>query len=413
MNPQNETSVARAHQLARATLCVLAACYAASRAETSDPSAVKTHRLFMGSNLTIVSKDISLPVRDVRNNSFVVKGAKGDMIVAPQSKEFQIKIDDALKLSPASSYATVDKLTFDRIYTPGNDPMRKFEEAARVSAYMADNRDAADAAYRRADRAASLAAPLQGEGSTGIKEFTAAQMSAARMNSELTQTTAMMDAYSTVTSSSRLSTDIAAEAFDALKVTLTLSSPKPILTPYIVIFMRFLEQKDQPETATVWIYAEKLPDIDEHPRKITIMRGGFPPGYHIDSHHVHLYEGTSEIPTSVSRKQMDLTEEEAFQYSVIQHISGSREKTLPAIKSSFFWPQDLHSRLSATQLSRTIFVKVGKDGKATGIFEDKACSRPIPDKGIAQLASELRFLPALEKGKPTESIAALKLGSVD
>jgi hypothetical protein len=58
-------------------------------------------------------------------------------------------------------------------------------------------------------------------------------------------------------------------------------------------------------------------------------------------------------------------------------------------------------------------VKVGKDGKALGLFEDKACNRPISDKELTELTPELRFLPGLEKGKPVESTAAVKLGARD
>jgi hypothetical protein len=183
-----------------------------------------------------------------------------------------------------------------------------------------------------------------------------------------------------------------------------------LATPYAVIFMRFLTEKDRPDTANIWVYAEKLPDIGEHPRHITILRGGFPPGYHIDSHHVHLYEGTAEIATSVSRKQVALTTDEAFQFSVIQHINGNRDRTKGPTKAGFFWPGDLASRLLPDKLRRTIYVRVGKLGQVHGIFEDEACQQPVGDPDIAQLAPELRFFPALDKGKPVEGIAAVTLG---
>jgi hypothetical protein len=411
MNASLKFTARSPHWIARFALITIATCNLAASAAEPASTPPKTHRLFMGSNLSVVSKDSSLPVSDVRNNSFVVKGPRGDLVVSAQDKQSQIKIDDALKLTTA--FATVDNLTFDRIYTAGNDPMRKFEDAARVSAALSDATDVGTQGVRDAEGGVARAS-MQG-GQQGIEAQKAAADNMASNQSALDRTivASSSDAFSLVTSSSRMASEIAAEAFDALRVTFSISSPKPLTTPYVVIFMRFLAEKDRPETATVWVYAEKLPDLDEHPRKITIMRGGFPPGYHIDSHHVHLYEGSSEIATSVSRKQMELTTDEAFQYSIIQHISGNRDQTKAPAKSSFFWPKDLSSRLHPDNRTRTVFVKVGKDGKALGLFEDKACNRPISDKELTELTPELRFLPGLEKGKPVESVAAVKLGARD
>jgi hypothetical protein len=394
-------------------------------ARPADP-ATKTHHLFMGSNLTVVSKNSALPVKDVKNNSFVVHGPGGDEVIATQNDRFQLRIDDALKLT--STFATVEDLVIERTYSPGNDPMKKFTDAARTGAYLAENSEVADSALRNAETgigmlvgtlntAKEIEAANPGQGGARLVAQAEAQLRVAEgwaVNTERdavrAQSLATMDAFSSVSTSNRLNSEIAAEAFDAVRVTFKISSLRPLATPYAVIFMRFLTEKDRPDTANIWVYAEKLPDIGEHPRHITILRGGFPPGYHIDSHHVHLYEGTAEIATSVSRKQVALTTDEAFQFSVIQHINGNRDRTKGPTKAGFFWPGDLASRLLPDKLRRTIYVRVGKLGQVHGIFEDEACQQPVGDPDIAQLAPELRFFPALDKGKPVEGIAAVTLG---
>jgi hypothetical protein len=423
-----QLSVPNFRRIARLAPILLAAGTLAAGAAEPAGAAPKTHRLFMGSNLSVVSKDLALPVRGVQKNSFIVRGPEGDLVVDPQDRQFRLKIDDALKLT--ATIATIDDLAFERTYTPGNDPMQKFADAARTEAYMAENSDAADANQRNAEAGVGI----MGANLANANRIAAADPTAAgngvmlgQAQANLTNATSQadtmqgiaaraqtqtgMDAFSSVSTSNRLSSELGAEAYDAVRVTFKVSAPRPMATPYAVIFMRFLEEKDRPDTANVWVYAEKLPDIDEQPRNITILRGGFPPGYHIDSHHVHLYEGTTEIATNVSRKLVALTTDEAFQYAVIQHITNHRNQTREPAKAQFFWPADLSTRLLPDKLTRTVYVKVDKTGKALGIFEDEAGRTPASDPEIAGLAPELRFFPALDKGKPVEGIAAVKLGS--
>jgi hypothetical protein len=298
--------------------------------------------------------------------------------------------------------------------------MERFAANARVGAYLADAADMAARSQNIAEAGvgmasaavtASAGSPLEGAARASLASAQG-QLNNAQAAASRAQSLTQMDAVSVVSSSTRLTNDIAAEQFDAVHVTFKISAPRRLDSPYAIIFMRFLEDKDEPKSARVWIYAEKLPDIDEHPRTITVRRGGFPPGYHIDSYQLRLYTDTREIATTVSPKQVALTTDEAFQYSVIQHVTSNRNETEGPVKAAAFWPDDLHSRLNPERLSRTIFVKVGKDGRPLGMFEDESCSKPVADPELAAVTPELRFFPGLEKGKPTESVAAVRLGTL-
>ena len=390
----------------------------ASHLATAEPASTppKPYRLFMGSNLSVVSKDLALPVIDVRRRTFVVKGPRGDQFVNPNDRQFQLKIDDALKLS--SAFAMVENLNVERIYTPGNDPMDKFVTMTQVSGYMADQADNAMQAQRysesgvgQASAFAAIEAGSEGEPAALAQLATSqAHLGNAQASADRAQWTTRMQAISPASMSGRLTSDLAAGQFDGVRVTFKLSSPRRLETPYAVIFIRYLEQQDRPNTANVWIHAEKLPDIDESPRTITIQGGGLTPGYHIDSYHVHLYEGTAEIATTVSPKQVALTTDEAFQFSVIQHITANRDQTKDPAEAKAFWPGQLQNRVPADMLSRIFFVKVGPNGRALGLFEDKDCAQPVTNAGLVALIPELRFLPALTKGKPVVGIAPVKLG---
>lgn len=405
--------------IALAGLFILAGRLAAGEPADTPP---KTHRLYMGLDLAIVAKGQLFPVQDIQNNSYVINGPKGRLVIPAQDAQFQLKTVDELKLG--TTPALCDKLSVERSYTPGRDPMRKMLDTARVANYSASSVDSADAALRAAETGLGLASGgLAQIGADAHPEArapwlaaqAAAQAQVASAEAERSSALALdrTEAFSVTSSSNRLTSDLGAEEFDALTVTFELSSPRPLGNPYVVIIMRFLEEKNRPETAKVWVYAEKLPGINEHPRQFRIMRGGFPPGYQIEGYHVHLYDADigSEIATNLSRKQVAMTTDEAFEYTVIQHIGTNREKTRAPVKAKGFWPADLPRRLSSDALGRTLYAKVGKDGMALGLFDDEACARPVNDAELTAVIPELRFLPALEKGKPVAGVATLKLGN--
>ena len=422
----NPTPIPAARLILRVALTAFASLRLiapAAQTATSEPAGPppKTHTLFMGANLSIYSKSGGLlPVRDIQNNAFVAFDADRRVVATAGDDQFKLKIDDTLKLTAAR--ATIDKLAFERSYTPEHDPMTKFKENAQVSSYMASSTDTTDSALRGAQAGDGLAGgQLAWLKSVGAHQEVIAQAEALKAHTEgvlawaeaansNAQSQERMEVFSKVSGSSALTAELAAEQYDALNITFELSAPRPLEKPYMVIFMRYLANKDRPDSANVWVYGERLPAIDEHPRKILIRRGGFPPGYRIDSYHVHLYDAGTEIATNVARKQVALTTDEAFEYSVIDYIGSNRNQTKAPTKSLAFWPGDLTSRVIPDKLSRTLYAKVRKDGRAAGLFEDEKCTRPVDDAEIAALAPELRFLPGLEKGKAAEGILPFKLG---
>lgn len=413
------TSRMRAQNHLQLVPLVLACSLAATGAGTAGDPPRKTHTLFMGTDLSVVSQDKVLPVRDVEDNSFVVIGPAGRMVVRADDQKLRLKLEDALKLT--STCVTVEKLVFERVYSAGKDPMVKFQDAARTSAYMSagvSNTDSeirwaeASVGYARAG-AASLPADVPPEARIPWQALLSSgesRLQGAEADSRMAQSLDQMQAVSPLANSVNMTSELADEQFDALNVTYELSSPRPLSKPYVVIVMRYLAQKDRPDTANVWVYAQRLPALDEHPRKFNVRRVGFPPGFHVDSYHVHLYDNGAEVATTASRKQVALTTDEAYEYAVIEYIGDNRDQTKAPLKARGFWPADLHSRLVPDKLTRNLYAKVDKDGHALGLFEDENCARPVADAEIAAVTPELRFLPALQKGRPVAGIALIKLG---
>jgi hypothetical protein len=179
--------------------------------------------------------------------------------------------------------------------------------------------------------------------------------------------------------------------------------------PYFLLVARFREPKAPASSARNWIYAKSLEPLSSTPVRFKLLKGGFPRGYILEDFDVHLYNRGDEVATNVSPKRVPLTRDEAFEYVKIQYLGSHKAATLPPTPAMGKLPPDLHSRLSGGQFSREYYVKVSKEGLAQGAFMDEACSQKIEDGYLENVVKSIRFRPALDKGKPTEGVARLKL----
>jgi hypothetical protein len=67
------------------------------------------------------------------------------------------------------------------------------------------------------------------------------------------------------------------------------------------------------------------------------------------------------------------------------------------------------SSLTKDQLEHTWYVRVGKDGRVTAAFSDADGRKPVQDNVLVSALQLLRFNPALEAGKPVESLAPVRM----
>jgi hypothetical protein len=72
-------------------------------------------------------------------------------------------------------------------------------------------------------------------------------------------------------------------------------------------------------------------------------------------------------------------------------------------------PADLPSRLTGGQFTQTFFVAVSKDGLPGQVFSDESCSQRVDDPYILSVIKDLRFRPALDKGRAVDGVARLNL----
>ena len=60
-------------------------------------------------------------------------------------------------------------------------------------------------------------------------------------------------------------------------------------------------------------------------------------------------------------------------------------------------------------MQRTYYLKVTKGGEISGLFADEACAQKVDDPYLDSVINELRFIPALDRGRPVDGVTAIKL----
>jgi hypothetical protein len=362
-----------------------------------------THTLYMGADVSVKRGDKMYLVRDVVGSSFVIDVDGRTVQVPMREGDVSLKISENLKLE--EGLIPIENLKGERAYTPQNDPNRRFRAQA-ASGMVADaGSDAAVSRLRDAQETQALLTNALPQ----IREAAAANAASAAAAIEPSFANTSGDLNNTGYYAARLQTELAQQLFDAMEVTFDVVAPTPLRSPYVIVITRFHEKGAKPGESRSWVLAKALEPLDGAPRKVRVFQGGMPPGYEIEKFDVHLYQAGREYPTSVSPKHVALSRQEAFEYLNIQYMSAHKGATLPPKRALASLSPELRTRLDHGELADTYFLKIQKDGQPVGIFVNEACSQAASDPQLQALARELRFHPALEKGKPVEAVVKLRL----
>ena len=389
-------------------LLAVASGYAAAPAKVqpqAPASGAKTHTLFMGVDVAVEHEKMFRRVREVSGSSWVVNVGGRPEFIPANKQSLNLKIEQSLKLTEVT--AKLDNLKSERTYTPGNDPrMEAMRAQLHLQAFTTERQMVAERELQRSLDSAAWATGVDGRNPQVAEAIDSEQ--------------AMVDLGKAVDfangqlTSQQFNQAIAdeqmkKEMFDAILVEFEISAPKPLANPYMIVVAQFREKGAPASTARNWIYAQMLDYVDETPRRVSMRRGGLPPGYELDKVNVHVYDQGREVATNVSPKRVELTREEAFQYIVIEHIGNNKGQTLPATPVMATLTPEARTRLRDGQGQQVYYVLVSKDGLVTDGFEDEEYSKRIADPFFAEVVKRIWFKPALEKGKPVESKTPLDI----
>ncbi len=377
--------------------------------------APKTHTLFMGADFAVGIDKGVYPVRDVSGSSWVIDVNGRARVVSASTGSIQLQITPSLKLTETS--ATIANLKGGRAYTFGNDPSVLLTQGLSGAAELnADYRSEVNQAF--ANNAASQVAaqidhntmpaingPINPNSTTPSTILVQNALAAASQNLATTSAGAGSDL-------SMGGKRVLTEGLDAMELTFEVSAKRPLYNPYVVTITRFHEKGGKPGTVRNLVYAKALDPIDERGKKIHIVEGGFPPDFELREYQVHLYDRGVEIATNVSAKRVELTRDEAFEYVKMEYIGSHKNDTLPPVPAMGELPSDLPAQLAAGKYGATYYVRVSRDGVAEGAFLDAGCSKRIADPYLESAVKSILFKPSLDKGRPVDGVASLKLGNL-
>ena len=377
-------------------------------ATDATPAEPKTHTLFMGADIDLKVNNDFYRVRDVAGETFVVSAGGSEQLVPMNKGLINLKVQQSLKLTEAS--ATIAKLKGERVYTPANDPTKKFMHQASSGQDLAD---LADGFSLEMSGSLGVMSNNPDPHQAGVAAAAKAGMGALSQNATSAHASAQYGEANNIGNYvAQMQRELALELFDAMDVTFEVSSDKPLLRPYVVIIARYHEKNATAGKVRSWIFAKELPPVDSRPQKVHLTQGGFPLGFVMDDFKVHLFDRGQELATNVADDRVALTYNDAFTYFLLEYKGAHKGASLPAAPVMGQLPPGWHTRLTADQLSQPYFIKVSKDGLPLGAYADEACSQPVTDPYLQSVVKEIRFTPALDKGKAVEGTTKLRFGDI-
>jgi hypothetical protein len=410
-------------------------------------SETKTHTLFMGADIAVDFKSDMRPVKDVFGASWVIMVDGQERHIATRESTTSIKFTPSLKLTDTS--ATITGYSKVPVYSFDNDPSvkitRGLTRASVVSTFLQgvadDAQHTADTASNTALGGAAVAAGADHQfgdvanmqtakflyGATHINPLDKpgqipgnvdplmpseyAGLTGPQLNQALANQNALIPQRQTENRgepAGRLTT----LGRDAMEITFTVSSNKPLHNPYVVTLARFHPGGAKPGVVQNLVYAKALNPIDAHPTGVHFEEDGYPPDYELLDFQLHLYDKGTEVATTVSDDRVEMTRDEAFEYVKMEYLSVHRGDSLPPVPAMGKLPSDLPTKLAIGKYADTFYVKVTKEGLPAELFADNGCSTRIEDPYLKDVVQGLRFKPALAHGKPVDGVAALNLGKL-
>lgn len=391
---------------------------AGSDAPTSAPTSSTQHVLFMGADLALDQGRRLLPIRDVQGSSLFVTSDEATLEVA-MKPDLVLQITESLKLADTS--VEVAALKAERAYTPEADPFLRFADAARVSAAMADTRDESNAAVNRAmasegiaQAAVDASTPETRGQAMAVLGSTQAGVAAAQEAAANTERMLQSNVFDVGTQAARMGAEAGQELFDAIRISFEILPGRDLSKPFCALIAQIRERGSKPNEVRKWIYVKSLDAMARgESRKVTIFRGGLPPGYLLERCDVHVYDQGQEVATSLSRRRVELSDDDVLQYRIVEYIGANKGRTLPAVLVSRALPGDVLSRLGPAQMKPTYYVRVGRSGKVDAAFLDDAGRKPVEDPEVNGVLLALRFMPALKDGKPVVSLVPYRLDRIE
>jgi hypothetical protein len=196
---------------------------------------------------------------------------------------------------------------------------------------------------------------------------------------------------------------------DAMDVEFDVRSKRVLHNPYVVTMTRFRTKESKPGMVQNMVYAKSLHPIEEQPSHVHFVQEGFPSGFELLDFQLHMYDRGQEVATNISDDRVELTRDEAFEYIKTEFMGSHKDSTLPATLALAKLPSDIQGILNTGRYRQPFYVKVSDQGFVEGCYSDAKCTQQLDDLYIDGVARNLRFTPALLRGKAVSGFAEVSL----
>ena len=369
----------------------------------------KDHVLFMGADFGVEVDGKVYPVREVSGSYWVVEKNGSEVRIPTRNGNFSLKVAPTLKLTERSAVLTNYAATVG--YSPKNDPSTRLTRALDDAAAANIGRETAvtQAEVANMHAAAVTQQVASTSGKAGSPNLPGSYQYENKSYQSAVTAAAVNQADAGDVTDGETTAELYSQGKDAVDLTFAASTDRELDDAYIVTVAKFRARGDKPGVYRNLIYARDIGTIDTNHRTISINETGFPPGFELLDFQLHLYHRGQELATNISRKRVELTRDEAFEYVMTTYVGSNAGKTLPAEPAMGHLPSDFLSQVASGKFASTVYVRVGSDGIPSDAYSDRGCTQRLEDGYLSRVVSGLRFKPALENGKPVASVAAVRL----
>jgi len=192
---------------------------------------------------------------------------------------------------------------------------------------------------------------------------------------------------------------------DVLELSFQLSSPVPVADAYVVV----MGAVTQGEEEGVVVFHQPVGAIGPEPRKISVRKTGFQPGFTIKDVKLHVYIHGKELGTNLSEKAVPLTPDQARGYLLLSHVASHQFDTLGPAPVWELVPPAVLANKDAKAFDYPVVVNIDADGSVISIHDDERAAqeflneirdaatlrqRTTPEKAAASLGASVRVADA-------------------
>ncbi len=359
----------------------------------SRPEPERPYRLFVGVDVKVLHEEDFTRVADFGHNRALLD--RPDGLELPIDKIGAIRFDHTPKLGTRP--VTISDIRSERAYSQGNPRWEWMMAQSAVQGQVQDQLSVMEREISRASSMPETSAFTTPDGSTveasnpladAINNYT----SFAHQNAKLADS-----AYY----AQKAEEEGGDDAFDAIVVEATLSSPQPIADAYAVGIARITTPAEGQRDL---VFFDEVGDLGPQSRTVKIRKEGLPPGFEVVKVDLHLYRQGQELVSNRSEKQFALSRDEALEYLTLERLSRHRGETLPPEPVWALAPAALLAARDPAAFDQPLTIQVDAKGHFVKLADETAVAPPL-----AALAAQLLFLPALADGEAVPGTVTLNL----